>query len=562
MRRDEGVQHLAMRELHQMSEGVLDRTADAAAEAGASKEQGAQPSKLRAVVRTILQGAAGLFVFGFIDNFMLYMAGAGIDKAIAAAGFSAAAVAGLGNAVSDAIGQAGADKVEGLLDRLGLGKDKTAGVLSPESEKRIKSVSSTAGVFAGAIAGMVPLLFGVSFGKSASGDDDLWKAAQLSLFGEEPPQKKPAALERKQASGRAGGPYIGPRGGKWADPQHTIPWHEGGGERPTQARGKNPQTASAEVSARPDIKVRYWKKKGWESTIIVDQKKLDGEWSSKDGHVVRSDIPEHQKDPQVPASDINTLSIGDELDDGIVAGIRLYHSKRTGRVLEYLVKPKPAAKRKEGPSSAQQAVIDLAAKYGIPVEAHGPRSIAIGGPAAFDRDLGKWNGERGSAGRRIANAAAVKAWLEKHGEAASEKQERKSEFKDEMDRRRNQGHVLRGNTFAFREQIKAAGGVWDRLEKCWLMPDAESKHRIERAIIENQSRQRAAPSAPRTDVEERTASERQVGYAWQLINRLRQEDYGTFTTYGYQGLSLEGLKKKSANDVSAIIDHLRDELFT
>lgn len=25
---------------------------------------------------------------------------------------------------------------------------------------------------------------------------------------------------------KSGGPFIGPRGGKWADPQHTIPWHE------------------------------------------------------------------------------------------------------------------------------------------------------------------------------------------------------------------------------------------------------------------------------------------------------------------------------------------------
>jgi predicted GNAT family N-acyltransferase len=25
------------------------------------------------------------------------------------------------------------------------------------------------------------------------------------------------------------GPYIGPKGGKWADPQHTIPWHENTG---------------------------------------------------------------------------------------------------------------------------------------------------------------------------------------------------------------------------------------------------------------------------------------------------------------------------------------------
>ena len=23
-----------------------------------------------------------------------------------------------------------------------------------------------------------------------------------------------------------GGPYIGPRGGRWADPQHKIPWKE------------------------------------------------------------------------------------------------------------------------------------------------------------------------------------------------------------------------------------------------------------------------------------------------------------------------------------------------
>lgn len=33
---------------------------------------------------------------------------------------------------------------------------------------------------------------------------------------------------------KAGGPYIGPRGGKWADPQHTIPW-----EAPTAPKPKN-----------------------------------------------------------------------------------------------------------------------------------------------------------------------------------------------------------------------------------------------------------------------------------------------------------------------------------
>lgn len=29
---------------------------------------------------------------------------------------------------------------------------------------------------------------------------------------------------------RVSGPYVGPRGGRWADPQHTVPWHEGQSE--------------------------------------------------------------------------------------------------------------------------------------------------------------------------------------------------------------------------------------------------------------------------------------------------------------------------------------------
>lgn len=38
------------------------------------------------------------------------------------------------------------------------------------------------------------------------------------------------ALEADGDLVKAGGPYIGPRGGKWADPEHTIPWQESGGE--------------------------------------------------------------------------------------------------------------------------------------------------------------------------------------------------------------------------------------------------------------------------------------------------------------------------------------------
>jgi DNA topoisomerase IB len=39
------------------------------------------------------------------------------------------------------------------------------------------------------------------------------------------------SLEDENDLEKAGGPFIGPKGGKWADPQHTIPWEEGVGPR-------------------------------------------------------------------------------------------------------------------------------------------------------------------------------------------------------------------------------------------------------------------------------------------------------------------------------------------
>lgn len=51
----------------------------------------------------------------------------------------------------------------------------------------------------------------------------------------------------------ARGPYVGPKGGKWADPQHTIPWHEGGREPApplAAARDKHHRARSAMESTR------------------------------------------------------------------------------------------------------------------------------------------------------------------------------------------------------------------------------------------------------------------------------------------------------------------------
>lgn len=47
----------------------------------------------------------------------------------------------------------------------------------------------------------------------------------------------------------------------------------------------------------------------------------------------------------------------------------------------------------------------------------------------------------------------------------------KSKFKEECDRRRADGLIVKGNTYPIKDQIKTLGGIWDSREKQWLMPD-------------------------------------------------------------------------------------------
>ena len=201
LRKDEYAYQVATREAMGATEDAIEDLTHLAVEA----DKTANPSMTKAVARAVLKGAAGPFLFGFIDNFLLYLAGSGIDTALATMGFSAAAVAGLGNAVSDSIGQAASDRLEGLLDKVGLGEEEAGGLLSEKTEKRIKAASSVVGVFAGALAGMVPLLFGVSFGKSGRlviGRDLLFKGARPPGSGWHPiPGGKKGGFRRKAAKG-------------------------------------------------------------------------------------------------------------------------------------------------------------------------------------------------------------------------------------------------------------------------------------------------------------------------------------------------------------------------
>ena len=50
----------------------------------------------------------------------------------------------------------------------------------------------------------------------------------------------------------------------------------------------------------------------------------------------------------------------------------------------------------------------------------------------------------------------------------------KAKFKEECDRRREEGLVVKGKTFDVKDYIKELGGIWDSMNKQWLMPDKDA----------------------------------------------------------------------------------------
>lgn len=134
----------------------------------------------------------------------------------------------------------------------------------------------------------------------------------------------------------------------------------------------------------------------------------------------------------------------------------------------------------------------------------------------------------------------------------------KKDFKKEMDRRRKEGLTLSGNTYPIKEVIKAAGGVWDRYKKEWLVPDKEVLGKLQVLMQATPAKQKAASSSIPSSGGK--ATPKQVNYAMKLIKKLEQEDYGTFTTFGYQNTTTNELAKLTKKQMSDMIDSLRSEL--
>ena len=122
------------------------------------------PPKLKNVLVRVFSNFIGSFIFGFIDNFIMVIAGGSIDAHIGAAlggmGGSMFA-AGLGNTVSDIAGKLAEKKIESSLGAIGIDVDTVSDEEMKQTSKFWQLLDSSAAVFGialGCLVGMFPLL--------------------------------------------------------------------------------------------------------------------------------------------------------------------------------------------------------------------------------------------------------------------------------------------------------------------------------------------------------------------------------------------------------------------
>lgn len=72
---------------------------------------------------------------------------------------------------------------------------------------------------------------------------------------------------------KAGGPYIGPRGGKWADPQHTVAWQEPGAGKPAGGGAASPAGKPKKEAGEGPAPARKWAKTVTEHGLPADTQK-------------------------------------------------------------------------------------------------------------------------------------------------------------------------------------------------------------------------------------------------------------------------------------------------
>eukprot|EP00949_MAST-11_sp_MAST-11-sp1_P004479 g4479.t1 len=111
--------------------------------------------------RAAVQAGVPFIAFGFLDNFIMLMAGNEIEARLGAVmGVSALACAGLGNLISDVAGIKAGGLIESFATKMGLPDPGfTKEQLSLGKVKRVMTFSTAFGIAIGCVLGMCPLLW-------------------------------------------------------------------------------------------------------------------------------------------------------------------------------------------------------------------------------------------------------------------------------------------------------------------------------------------------------------------------------------------------------------------
>ena len=124
-------------------------------------DAGVTPPSTLQLQRLFVRACVPFIGFGFIDNFIMLVAGDQIDATFGVAlSLSPLAAAGLGNLVSDVIGIQAGDLIEQAADKLGMpDAELSREQAKTASARRTSTLASMIGITIGCLLGMFPLLF-------------------------------------------------------------------------------------------------------------------------------------------------------------------------------------------------------------------------------------------------------------------------------------------------------------------------------------------------------------------------------------------------------------------
>ncbi|RWS13148.1 Transmembrane protein 65-like protein [Dinothrombium tinctorium] len=128
---------------------------------GSDTNQSKEPPSLQQLKLIFIHQALPFIGFGFLDNFIMIIAGDYIDTTIGVTlGISTMAAAGLGNAVSDVAGIGSAWYVETIAGKIGVEYPKISEAQSDMPRTRwCVQLGRVFGITVGCLLGMLPLLF-------------------------------------------------------------------------------------------------------------------------------------------------------------------------------------------------------------------------------------------------------------------------------------------------------------------------------------------------------------------------------------------------------------------